>query len=184
MTWIKPSATWMGYRSGWGVKDANQARILAIDLHRPAFDALLAESVLAKQQLGTSGVVVQWDPERGLGGQAGKDAYTHPLDYRSLQMGLRGPATARYAEESVSAITDVTDLFRDIGRCLEQGDKAGAAALLPAEELYPLPPDLAILPADDPPEAEAPPRQGKESKKKKRERKEQEKERDADAATE
>ena len=31
MTWIKPSATWMGYRSGWGQKDRNQCRILAVN---------------------------------------------------------------------------------------------------------------------------------------------------------
>lgn len=32
MTWIKPSFLWMMYRSGWGKKDPNQHRILAIDL--------------------------------------------------------------------------------------------------------------------------------------------------------
>ena len=72
MTWIKPSAAWMGYRSGWGRKDANQARVLAVDLHRSAFDRLLAEAVLAKAQgprdaeggrAAPAPVVVQWDPE-------------------------------------------------------------------------------------------------------------------------
>ena len=47
MTWIKPSAVWMGYRCGWAAKDANQARVLAIDLYRAAFDALLCEAVLS-----------------------------------------------------------------------------------------------------------------------------------------
>ena len=34
MTWIKPSFLWMMYRSGWGLKDAGQSRILAIDITR------------------------------------------------------------------------------------------------------------------------------------------------------
>ncbi|WP_422570328.1 DUF4291 family protein, partial [Erwinia billingiae] len=29
MTWIKPSFLWMMYRSGWGMKDPGQKRILA-----------------------------------------------------------------------------------------------------------------------------------------------------------
>ncbi|MGG7813310.1 DUF4291 family protein [Klebsiella aerogenes] len=37
MTWIKPSFLWMMYRSGWGKKDSNQTRILAIDLSHDAF---------------------------------------------------------------------------------------------------------------------------------------------------
>ena len=32
MTWIKPSFLWTMYRSGWGTKDENQKRILAIDI--------------------------------------------------------------------------------------------------------------------------------------------------------
>ena len=38
MTWIKPSFLWMMYRAGWGYKDDNQRRILAIDLDRADFE--------------------------------------------------------------------------------------------------------------------------------------------------
>uniref|UniRef100_A0A7S3VXH2 DUF4291 domain-containing protein n=1 Tax=Strombidinopsis acuminata TaxID=141414 RepID=A0A7S3VXH2_9SPIT len=148
MTWIKPSAAWMGYRSGWGSKDKNQARVLAVDLHREGFEWLLATARLAKCQDGkkTCDVVVQWDPERGLGGDAGKNAWTHPLlQQRSLQMGIRGAATVKYAEELVAAITDVTSLFDAVGQRLAAGDTEGAAALLPKENIYPLSTDLAIL---------------------------------------
>eukprot|EP00746_Dinoflagellata_sp_MGD_P000812 gnl/MRDRNA2_/MRDRNA2_101481_c0_seq1.p1 gnl/MRDRNA2_/MRDRNA2_101481_c0~~gnl/MRDRNA2_/MRDRNA2_101481_c0_seq1.p1 ORF type:complete len:263 (+),score=67.33 gnl/MRDRNA2_/MRDRNA2_101481_c0_seq1:40-828(+) len=145
MTWIKPSAIWMGYRCGWGGKDKNQARVLAVDLHREAFDSLLREAQLAKRQKGSPDVVVQWDPERALGGQGDKNAFTHPISARSLQMGLRFEATQMYAEKYIAAITDVTSLFHSIGDLLEAGDVASATDLLPKEEMYPLPPDLAIL---------------------------------------
>ncbi len=44
MTWIKPSFLWMMYRSGWGLKDVGQARILAIDISREGFEWALAHS--------------------------------------------------------------------------------------------------------------------------------------------
>merc|ERR1719324_586254 len=48
MTWIKPSAVWMAYRCGWGVlKDKNQARVLALDLSRKRFEALLQTAMLS-----------------------------------------------------------------------------------------------------------------------------------------
>lgn len=146
MTWVKPSAIWMGYRCGWSQKDKNQARVLAVDLHREAFDLLLSEARLAKSQdEGPCDVVVQWDPERGLGGPKGKDAFTHPMDFRSLQMGIRGEMTKRFAQEFIAQITDVTRIFQEIGRELEHGNIDGAFAKLPREEVYPLPENLAIL---------------------------------------
>lgn len=147
MTWIKPSALWMGYRCAWARKDKNQTRVLAVDLHRESFDWLLREAVLAKCQGDSrADVVVQWDPERGLGGTSPKAGWTKALSHRSLQMGIRGAASDRYAEEFIAAITDVTPLFASIGDRLEAGDMEGAAVLLPTEVLYPLPPDLQILP--------------------------------------
>ena len=84
MTWIKPSFVWMGYRCGWSRKDANQSRVLALDLHRAAFDKLLLDAVLASSQAArgervdagsSSDIVVQWDPERALGGDSGRHAH-------------------------------------------------------------------------------------------------------------
>lgn len=37
MTWIKPSFLWMMYCAGWGFKDADQRRILAIDISHEGF---------------------------------------------------------------------------------------------------------------------------------------------------
>ena len=64
MTWIKPSFVWMGYRCGWSRKDANQSRVLALDLHRAAFDKLLVDAVLASSQA-LPGLVMR-DPFAGL----------------------------------------------------------------------------------------------------------------------
>lgn len=150
MTWVKPSAAWMGYRSGWGHKDHNQRRILAIDLHRDAFDALLHRARLASaQDPGGSDVVVQWDPERALGGRAGKHAWTEPVpEQRSLQMGLKGNATREYGHgDWIARIVDVTVLFNQVGDRLAVGDIQGATELLPVEEVYPMPEGLAIMAA-------------------------------------
>ena len=150
MTWIKPSFVWMGYRCGWTRKDANQSRVLAIDLHRASFDKLLLDAVLASAQQGersdrddsgaSAAIVVQWDPERALGGDSGRHAFTHPLPaQRSLQMGLRGEATRllAVADGIVAAITDVTSAFAAVGAALEAGEDA--SSLLPVERPYPLP---------------------------------------------
>ncbi|MFN7610323.1 MAG: DUF4291 family protein, partial [bacterium] len=47
MTWIKPSFLWMMYRAGWGLQDAGQKRILAIDITREGFEWALAHSCLS-----------------------------------------------------------------------------------------------------------------------------------------
>jgi hypothetical protein len=44
MSWIKPNFLWMMYRSGWGTK-AGQEVILAVQIKRAAFDAILAIAV-------------------------------------------------------------------------------------------------------------------------------------------
>ena len=147
----------MGYRCGWSRKDANQSRVLALDLHRAAFDKLLLDAVLASSQAArgervdagsSSDIVVQWDPERALGGDGGRHAYTHPTPaQRSLQMGLRGEATRLLAAAEdgiIAAITDVTSAFAAVGAHLEAGEVDAAAALLPTERLYPLPAGCAI----------------------------------------
>lgn len=72
---------------------------------------------------------VQWDPER--------DLRLNPLPYRSLQLGLSGPASRAYADEWTVGIRDVTGLAREIRGLLGAGDEAAARALLPAETPYP-----------------------------------------------
>lgn len=46
MTWIKPSWSWMLYRSGYSYKDSGQERILAIEMKREDFLGLLGRGVL------------------------------------------------------------------------------------------------------------------------------------------
>lgn len=73
---------------------------------------------------------VQWDPER--------DLRLNPLPYRSLQLGLAGEAAARYADEWIVGIEDVTPLARQIHGLVRAGEPAAAAGLLPEERPYPV----------------------------------------------
>ena len=147
MTWVKPSFLWMMHRSSWGTA-VGQEQVLAVELSREGFEAALALAVPSsyrpglaasqdawKRELRSSPVRFQWDPERGQGLQ--------PLPWRSLQLGLSGPAVHRYVDEWTVGITDVTALAHRIRDLRREGDPARAAALLPPERPYPLPDDLA-----------------------------------------
>ncbi|MDV6014757.1 DUF4291 domain-containing protein [Haloechinothrix sp. LS1_15] len=46
MTWVKPSFTWMMYRSGWGAKPG-QERVLAVDITRDGFEWGLRHACLS-----------------------------------------------------------------------------------------------------------------------------------------
>ncbi|MEU5403275.1 DUF4291 domain-containing protein [Streptomyces sp. NPDC005963] len=141
MTWIKPSFLWMMYRCGWGLK-AGQETVLAVEITREGFDWALRNSCLShydrdfhtdrtqwKHELKRSPARVQWDPER--------DVRLQPLPYRSLQLGLAGEASRRYADEWTVSIRNVTDLAHEIHALVKEGDLPGAAALLPEERPYP-----------------------------------------------
>ena len=43
MTWIKPSFAWVLYRSGYGMKDDNQKRILRIKLSHDSFASIVSQ---------------------------------------------------------------------------------------------------------------------------------------------
>ncbi|MFJ2596869.1 DUF4291 domain-containing protein [Streptomyces erythrochromogenes] len=144
MTWIKPSFLWMMYRCGWATK-ADQETVLAIEITRQGFDRALREACLSRYEPGVHAdraawqeslrlapARVQWDPERGL--------RLDPLPYRSLQLGLSGPASRAYADEWTVSIRDVTPLAREVHGLLRSGaEGAGdaARALLPVETPYP-----------------------------------------------
>ncbi|MGW3013827.1 DUF4291 domain-containing protein [Streptomyces sp. NPDC001219] len=143
MTWIKPSFLWMMYRCGWGEK-ADQETVLAIEIARDGFDWALRNACLShydagehadrrawQRELKGAPARVQWDPER--------DLWLRALPYRSLQLGLAGEASRRYADEWTVAITDVTPLAREVRARVRAGDTAAAAALLPEERPYPAP---------------------------------------------
>ncbi|MFH8566894.1 DUF4291 domain-containing protein [Streptomyces sp. NPDC017993] len=143
MTWIKPSFLWMMYRCGWGAK-ADQETVLAVEIERSGFDWALRHACLShhdaavhpdraawRQRLKASPARVQWDPER--------DLRLQQLPYRSLQLGLSGEASRRYADEWTVGITDVTALAHEIHALVRSGETARAAALLPVEQPYPAP---------------------------------------------
>ncbi|MFI0424317.1 DUF4291 domain-containing protein [Spongiactinospora sp. 9N601] len=156
MTWIKPSFLWMMYRCGWGTK-AGQTRVLGIDITREGFEWALRHSCLShpergadhavwKERLRVSPVRIQWDPER--------DPRHSPLAYRSIQVGLSGEAVARYIDEWIVGITDLTDRVHEIHQAMRGGQDV--AGMLPGESPYPLPTDLgrvigATIPADSEP---------------------------------
>ncbi|MFJ4870900.1 DUF4291 domain-containing protein [Streptomyces sp. NPDC088757] len=146
MTWIKPSFLWMMYRSGWGLKEG-QETVLAVAITREGFEWALRHACLShyahgfhpdrdawRRELRASPARVQWDPER--------DPHLNPLPYRSLQLGLAGEASRRYADEWTVSITDVTPLARRVHALVRAGDVDGARALLPREEPYPEPEGL------------------------------------------
>ncbi|MET9291580.1 DUF4291 domain-containing protein [Streptomyces sp. NPDC003077] len=143
MTWIKPSFLWMMYRCGWAAKP-DQECVLAIEIDRAGFDWALQNACLShydrtvhpdhdtwKQRLRTSPARIQWDPER--------DLHLRPLPHRSLQLGLAGEASRRYADEWTVSIRDVTPLAREIHALVTRGDTEAATRLLPAERPYPAP---------------------------------------------
>ncbi|MFI1062366.1 DUF4291 domain-containing protein [Streptomyces spororaveus] len=146
MTWIKPSFLWMMYRCGWATK-SDQERVLAIDITRDGFEEALSRSCLShfdrtrfpgveewRAAVRDSPVRVQWDPER--------DLHLNPLPHRAIQIGLSGPAVERYVENWISGIRDVTATAHEIQAAVTAGNLDAAAALLPEERVYPLPPAL------------------------------------------
>ncbi|WP_327066743.1 DUF4291 domain-containing protein [Kitasatospora sp. NBC_01302] len=143
MTWIKPSFRWMMYRCGWGTKPGQEV-VLALEISRAGFESALAQACLSHYdrdvhpdrvawaaRLRETTVRVQWDPERDLDFTA--------LPFRSLQLGLAGRATRDYADHWLRSVRDVTPLAHEVHRLVRSGDRAGAAALLPAEAPYPRP---------------------------------------------
>lgn len=141
MTWIKPSFLWMMYRSGWGTKEG-QETVLAVEITREGFEWALRNACLShhvrgfhpdqatwKARLRTAPARVQWDPER--------DQRLRALPYRSLQLGLSGEASRRYADEWTVSVTDVTPLAHRVRDLVRAGDLEAAGRLLPREEPYP-----------------------------------------------
>lgn len=138
MTWIKPSFLWMMYRCGWGTK-ADQEHILAIDMKREAFDFIVQNAVISsynenmgisynewKDKIKKSDIRCQWDPER--------DLFGNPLEYRSIQLGLRGTAVRKYVDEWIEKITDITGYVSMLREQKNMGNDINS--LLPEEQIY------------------------------------------------
>ena len=161
MTWIKPSFLWMMYRCGWGLKEGQQT-VLAVEITRAGFAWALRNASLShyvrglhpdrdawSRGLRRSPARVQWDPER--------DLRLAALPYRSLQLGLAGEASRRYADEWTVGIRDVTPLAHRIHALVRAGELDAARAELPEERPYPAGPELlAHLVAEEPATGPAP----------------------------
>lgn len=138
MTWIKPSFLWMMYRCGWGTKK-NQEHILAVDIKREAFDYLIRSAICStfnedefisrdewKEKVKSSDIRVQWDPER--------DIHGNPLEYRSIQIGMRGEAVKKYITEWIVGISDITEYVAKLYNMRNKGENI--TGLLPQEQIY------------------------------------------------
>jgi len=117
MSWIKPNFLWMMYRSGWGQKEG-QETTLAVRIQRSAFDEILSGAVHAnfqpdvyadhqswKQAVANSEVRLQWDPDHHPAG--------NPLPRRAIQLGLRGNVLAKYAQEWIVGIEDISEFVSE-----------------------------------------------------------------------
>ena len=148
MTWIKPSFLWMMYRSGWATKE-NQEHVLAIRIKREGFEWALDNACLShydsrkhashedwKEKLQASPVRIQWDPE--------KDILLQPLPYRSIQIGLSGIAVEKYTTDWIVQIEDITVHSKNIHQLVNSKKIEQAKELLPKEDIYPLPENIAV----------------------------------------
>lgn len=148
MTWVKPSFLWMMYRSGWGQKDINQSRVLAIDISRAGFEWALKHSCLSHMPSNmdeanwrelklVKPVRIQWDPER--------DIHLNPLNHRAIQIGLSNKAVRKYCKNWIQSITDVTDFSRNLSRLIQADEIEEVMRQLPEEKAYPLPNDIRTI---------------------------------------
>ncbi|MFV5376227.1 DUF4291 domain-containing protein [Acinetobacter calcoaceticus] len=139
MTWIKPSFLWMMYRSGWGMKDKNQQRILAIDITKDGFNWALNHSCSSQKPKDLSEndwkllkqnipVRIQWDPDRNI--------FLEPQKYRAIQIGLTGIAVEKYINDWILNITDITKYVQRINNLIINNKIEEAKILLPNEKIY------------------------------------------------
>jgi hypothetical protein len=140
MSWIKPNFLWMMYRSGWGTKQAQEVT-LALRIRRSAFDDILREAVHStfvpevyriregwEAAVATSSVRLQWDPDHHPSGAK--------LERRAIQLGLRGDVLARYAQEWIVAIEDISDFVAVQRMHVGRGDYE--PLVTPKEDVYPV----------------------------------------------
>jgi hypothetical protein len=139
-SWIKPNFLWMMYRSAWGTAEGQEV-VLAIRIKRDAFDTMLAQAIPStfdstlfadhstwKRALHRSDVVMQWDPDHLPSG--------HSVKRRALQLGLRGAALARFAQEWIVEISDISEFVAE-QRALAHA-REYARLMLPQETVYPM----------------------------------------------
>lgn len=138
MSWIKPNFLWMMYRSGWGTKE-NQEATLGLRISRTFFDSILAQAVRSswipelwptreewKEDLRTSSVRLQWDPDHHPNGAK--------QERRAIQLGLRNKVLEAFGKQELIEVIDLTDFVAEQFARLKS---EGVAALeTPRERVY------------------------------------------------
>lgn len=117
MSWIKPNFLWMMYRNGWGTKEEQEV-VLAIHLKIEAFNKYLQNAVYSsysssleiseedwKEQIKTSSVRLQWDPDH--------DPYGNKLERKAIQIGLRDDFIKSFSKEDILLIEDISDFVKE-----------------------------------------------------------------------
>lgn len=140
MSWIKPGFLWMMHRSQWSSQPGQEV-VLAIRIHRSAFDEILSQAVLStynekiygsatvwKQALATSSVRLQWDPDH--------DPRGNKVERRAIQLGLRGEVLARYSREWIMNIEDISAFAHEQHQHVVRNDYA--SLIIPLERPYPV----------------------------------------------
>jgi hypothetical protein len=130
----------MMYRSGWGTKEGQEVT-LAVWLRRAAFEEILRQAVPStfapeaypshddwQAAVASSTVRLQWDPDH--------DPNGYPLARRAIQLGLRGDALARYADEWLLRVEDISPLVARQREVVHSGDLD--MLLTPRETVYPI----------------------------------------------
>ena len=112
---------------------------MAIDIKRDGFDYILNTAVDSaykenvygskaywKYKLQHTDIICQWDPERDING--------NPLEYRSIQIGLRGEALRKYVQEWIVSIEDITEYVLKLKKMKDMNQSIDS--LLPRELIY------------------------------------------------
>jgi hypothetical protein len=140
MSWVKPNFLWMMYRCGWGTK-VDQEVVLAVRLHRWAFDEILRLAVHSsyvpavygteeawRAAVASSDVRLQWDPDHSPTGE--------PVERRAIQLGMRGQTLRKYGTEWIVGIEDVSEFVREQGAMVSKAERG--RLVTPREEVYPV----------------------------------------------
>lgn len=139
MTWIKPSFLWLMYRSNWGTKK-NQECILALDIYQEKFNEVLEKAVLTspdsasynstqwEKAFDETTVYCQWDPDRGINGNA--------INRAAIQLGLKGDTLRDFLDTGICRIEDLTSLVKKWNEQRKNGKLNFKN--LPTEKIYPV----------------------------------------------
>lgn len=79
-----------------------------------------------KQKVQTSDIHCQWDPER--------DIWGNPLEYQSIQLGLREQAVESYVNDWIVSIEDITEYVTELDAMRKAG--RDITERLPEERVY------------------------------------------------